>query len=185
MDRERYDGLIILTGVSATIGVGDYRHGRQIGVQSVSDALGNISMIIEIGRLVISIYREPGKYIFSLKRLIAVYRRGDPPPTIQLVVPVSVAEYMLITGNCKNSNARGQAIDELALIVFYFILRVGEYTSTELSKTKTSTIQFTVGYISFWKYGLLLRNSDSLKIRSAKESTMHLSKQKKIVTKTA
>ena len=179
MDRKGEGGLIVLTGYVARVRSGAYGFGRQIGVQSVSDALGAISKSIEMGGKVSPLYREPNKYLLPLERQIEAYRREDPPPTPQLAVLVLVAECMFIKGKCKRSTPQLTATGELALIVFYFLLRVGEYTATERRyASETRTVQFTVGDISFWRDGVLLRKSNTKSILTAEEATMYLTNQK-------
>ena len=132
-----------------------------------------------MGGKVSPLYREPNKYLLPLERQIEAYRREDPPPTPQLAVPVSVAECMFIKGKCKRSTPKLTATGELALIAFYFLLRVGEYTAAERRQaSETRTVQFTVGDISFWRDGVLLRNSNTKSILTAEEATIHLTNQK-------
>ena len=126
------DGLIILIGYVARVRSDTCGFGNKIGVQSVSDALGAISKNIEMGGKISPIYREPGKYLLPLERLIEVYRRDDPPPTPRLAVPVSVVEYIFIKEIYTKATAKLTARRELALIAMYFLFRVREYTATEM-----------------------------------------------------
>ena len=179
LDREGEDGLIVFTGYEARVRSGAYGFGRQIDVQSVSNALGAISKSIKMRGKIIPIYLDPNKYLLPLERQIEAYRREDPPPTPQLAVPVSVAECIFIKGKCKKTTARLIATGELALIAFYFSLRVGKYTAAEMRKTsETRTVQFTVGDISFWRDGEWLRNSDTKSILAVEEATTHVTNQK-------
>ena len=132
-----------------------------------------------MGGKVSPIYRKPNKYLLPLERQIEAYRREDPPPTPQLAVPVSVAGCIFIKGKCKRFTPRLTATGELALIVFYFLLRVGVYTAAERRQaSETRTVQFTVDDISFWRDGELLRNFNTKSILTAEEATIHLTNQK-------
>ena len=164
---------------AARVRSGAYGFGRQIGVQSVLDALGVISKSIEMGGKVSPIYRESNKYLLPLERQIEAYRREDPPPTPHLVVPVSVIELMFIKGKYEKTTLRLTAMGELTLIAFYFLLSVGEYTAVKRRHaSEMRTVQFTVGDVIFWRDGELLRNSDTKSILTAEDAMMHLTNQK-------
>jgi len=129
------------------------------------------------------IYREPGKYLLPLERMVESYRRQDPPPIPQLAVPVLVAESCYETGNQKNATPRMRATGELSIIAFYFLLRIGEYTMPSRIHERwdnrlTRTVQFTVGNISFWREGMLLDSTNATDISNADEATMKLTNQK-------
>ena len=179
LDRKNDDPIIILTGFAARVRSGFYGWGKRVGVQSVSDALGAISKTIEMGGGVSPIYREPGKYLLPLERMVESYRRQDPPPIPQLAVPVLVAESCYETGNQKNATPRMRATGELSIIAFYFLLRIGEYTMPSRIHERwdnrlTRTVQFTVGNVSFWREGLLLDITNATDISNADEATMSI-----------
>ena len=126
------------------------------------------------------LYREQGKYLLPLERMIEGFRLEDPPPKSQLAVPVLVAEEMFQQGNHPNASPVLTATGQLGLIAFYYLLRVGEYTINRknASNNQTRTEQFTVNDISFWKDGMLLNNDDRSAILTADEATMRLTNQK-------
>ena len=97
------------------------------------------------------LYREQGKYLLPLERMMEGFRLEDPPPKSQLAVPVLVAEEMFQQGNHPNASPVLTATGQLGLIAFYYLLRVGEYTINRknASNNKTRTEQFTVNAISF------------------------------------
>ena len=60
--------------------------------------------------------------------MIESFRRQDPPPTPKLAVPVSIPEHLFEKGFIPKATPIEIATGLLALIAFYYILRVGEYT---------------------------------------------------------
>ncbi len=84
-------------------------------------------------------------------------RREDAPPIPQLAVPVSVVAEAYRNGE-KSKCPRQQAIGQLCLIAFFYLLRVGEYTAPRYvttaggkKKAATRTKQFRVGDEGLWK----------------------------------
>ncbi|GFH50465.1 hypothetical protein CTEN210_06941 [Chaetoceros tenuissimus] len=83
------------------------------------------------------------------------YRREDPPVVPQLAVPVEVPHTAFQTAyatSCKVEKAKA----DLALITFYYLLRVGEYTKPKYTtvngvrRRMTRTKQFSIGNIGFF-----------------------------------
>lgn len=93
------------------------------------------------------------------------FRREDPPVVPQLAVPVEVphaAYEAATTSQCKIEKAKA----DLALIAFYYLLRVGEYTKPKYTtvngrrKRTTRTKQFSIGNIGFFKGDTLMKVVD-------------------------
>ncbi len=112
------------------------------------------------------------------------YRREDPPAVPQLAVPITVANKAYTMGQ-QQSNPMKQAAGELALIAFYFLLRVGEYTKPKYvlqhgtRKRTTRTVQFSVGNVGFFKDGKIIPRSSSLEtLLQCDAVTLKISNQK-------
>ena len=119
-----------------------------------------------------------------MARLLEGYRREDPPSTPQLAVPVAVPEACFKIAYQTN-NPINHAVGDLALIAFYYLLRVGEYTKPKLrvinGKTKraTRTQQFRVENIGFFKNNKILpRNSKLKELLTADSCTLKITNQK-------
>lgn len=93
------------------------------------------------------------------------YRREDPPVVPQLAVPVEVPHSAFQTAyatSCKVEKAKA----DLALIAFYYLLRVGEYTKPKYTtvngvrRRTTRTKQFSIGNIGFFKGDTLMKVVD-------------------------
>ena len=102
-------------------------------------------------------YRSPNVYNLSIQRLVEGYRQEDPPSVPLITVPVSVPENMAEDIAYQTECPLLQAITDLAVIAFYYLLCVGKYTvakTVERNGQKirsTCTVQFTVGDIGFHK----------------------------------
>ena len=86
-----------------------------------------------------------------------------------MAVPVEVAETAAKLGYLT-ANKRAQAVGDLTLIAFYYLLRSGEYTKPRKIRRNgkmvhaTRTIQFQIQDIGFWKDGKILPRDSSLHI---------------------
>ena len=139
---------------------GAYERSRQVGVQTVTDALGTIATTFKLVVTLQHTHIDSGRYILPLQHQIEAYRREDPPPGSQLALPVTVAEEMMSSGCLPKATPIEAATGELALVTFYYLLRVGEYTkptsnlywdgeSAQEGRT-TRKIQFRLKDITFW-----------------------------------
>ena len=123
------DSIVALTGFAARVHSGVYGRSRQVGVQTVTDALGGMVTTFKLVDKSSPIHIESGRYIHPLQRQIKAYRREDPPPKPQLVLHVTVAEKMMPSGCLPKARPIEAATGELGLVAFYYLLRVGEYTT--------------------------------------------------------
>jgi hypothetical protein len=85
----------------------------------------------------------------------------------------------------KTKSPTQQAIGDLGLIAFYYLLRVGEYTkprystSNGVKRRSTRTVQFRVADIGFFYNGQILPRKSSLEILSkATSCTLKITNQK-------
>ena len=132
----------LVTGFAARVRSGAYGHGHRVTVQSVSQALAAISKTCQLARKRSPVYEEAGKYVLQVERCIEGFRREDPPATPQLAVPVAVPEQTARRGQASDS-AHQQAIGDLSLIAFYFMLRSGEYTKPRFTRRNGRLVQAT------------------------------------------
>ncbi len=112
------------------------------------------------------------------------WRRQDPAATPQLAVPIAVPNRMFKKAQ-KQKHPHHQAVADLALIAFYYLLRVGEYTVPHKHKTATPknnrkrTVNFRVRDVGFFKAGKQLpRHSPIQTLLTADSCTLKISNQK-------
>jgi hypothetical protein len=111
-------------------------------------------------------------------------RRTDPPSVPQLALPVSVVIQAHASAYATTC-VRRQACADLSVIAFFYLLRVGEYTTPRQVKRNgrlvraTRTIQFRVQDVGFWKDQKQLdRNSSLSDLLEASSATLKISNQK-------
>ena len=91
---------------------------------------------------------NPTKVVGSDKFLPAVqvvldgYGKTDPPTNKKLPVELDVPELLVDLGYGKGRTPHSRAIGDLALIAFYYLLRIGEYTIKSKRNNTKQTVQF-------------------------------------------
>jgi hypothetical protein len=144
-DPERIE---LLTVFAERVQTGHYGNGATVRAGTVQVALRAIGKTFEMDGLPNPTYRCEGRYWLKLERLIEAYRRQDPPPQHKLAVPVSLINHLHELGTTSKSD-KVQAICDMSAIAFYFLLRVGEYTSHR-KKDRRRTKQFRACDIIFY-----------------------------------
>ena len=107
-----------------------------------------------------------------------------PPPIPQLAVPVTVPIQMAEAAYQIGTNF-AKAIADLALIGFFYLLRVGEYTRPRVvtrngkKVSATLTKQFLIKDVGFFKYGQVLPRRSPLDILlTADQCALKITNQK-------
>jgi hypothetical protein len=90
------------------------------------------------------------KFLPSLQVMIEAYSKEDPPTRKMLPVEVDVPELLVEMGYGKLDTLHAQAIGDLALIAFYYLLRIGEYTVIGKRNDTKQTVQFKFKDVSFF-----------------------------------
>jgi hypothetical protein len=115
------------------------------------------------------------------------YAKADPPTRKMLPVEADVPELLVTLGYGKEGTTQTQTIGDLALIAFYYLLRIGEYTVKGRRKgtsQKKQTVQFKLEDVKFFKKnkrGTLVCLPDDAPealIRTADSATLKLDNQK-------
>ena len=74
-----------------------------------------------------------------IKLMFAGFMKIDPLPVPELVVPVAVPQQYDLLGLRSGATRKKNAVSDLALISFFYLLRVDEYTQ-KLRKKNTRII---------------------------------------------
>ena len=108
----------------------------------------------------------------------------DPPTQKKLPVEADVPEFLSqVGGNC-NAHPLTQAVGDLALIGFYYLLRIGEYTVKRTRNKSKQTVQFKLEDCTFFEKNAmgqlrqLSRNASDARIMAAASATLKLDNQK-------
>jgi hypothetical protein len=139
---------------------GKYGLGNQVKVQSVEQALRHVAQ-----RLVLDGHPDPrrgspGQHSLDLPIawLIKKFRDEDPPAQPKLAIPIST-----ITALAKNYRMTPHldAVTDLVIIAFFYLLQVGEYTTPHHVRTKR-TIPLRDCDIRLWYQGKIIPHSAGL-----------------------
>ena len=176
---------IVITAFAARVRTGYFGNGKAIKVGSVTEAIGAISTSCQLAGQPSPVHKTHETYVLPVARLVEGMRRADPPAVPQLAIPVAVPKHMLATGQTLN-NPLDLAIGDLAIIAFFFLLRIGEYTRPTVdirtNKPKINakrTVQFRISDIGFFKNSKILPRRSPLKLLlTADEVTLKITNQK-------
>jgi hypothetical protein len=124
----------------------------------------------------------PGKtsWIPELAQMLDGWENKDGP--IKKMMPVP--EYLVKCGLQPGASERVCAVGDLALIAFYYLLRIGEYTVKGKRNNTKRTVQFRMMDVTFFKknkWGRLQqlpRNAPTEDIMTADAATLKLDNQK-------
>lgn len=167
----------LLKAYAERVRTGYYGRKHRVRAQTVQVALRAIGTTFEMAMLDNPCHRSPNRYIKPLERQIEGYRRTDPPTVAKLAVPVAVPEHI---HNCAilTNSPKQHAVGDLALIAFYYLLRVGEYTIRGKRGT-TRTVQFRIRDVTFWHNDTVIPlTADYLTLSKATAATLTISNQK-------
>ena len=93
------------------------------------------------------------KFIEPVHRMLQGFGNDDPATTKKLPVDIDVPEFLCDMGCAEHAKPKDCRVGLLCLVAFYFLLRVGEYTSKLRNgqhKTK-KTVNFRVCDVTFFK----------------------------------
>ncbi len=145
---------------AVTVREGQYGLGSQVKVQSVEQALRYVAQ-----RLVLDGHPDlrqasPAQHALDLPIawLIKKFRDGDLPAQPKHAIPIST-----ITALSKNYRMTPhlEAVMDLVLIVFFYLLQVGEYTTPHSTRTK-KIIPLWDCDIRLWYRGKIILHSTGL-----------------------
>ncbi len=174
-----------LIGFAARVRQGLFGRGKRVATGTV---VGTITAIGQEVALVCG--QNPTKIAGSDKLLPRLsqtfdgWRKEDPPTTKQLPVAADIPELLAERGRDGVANSLDQAIGDLTLIAFYYLLRISEYTIKRTRNETKQTVQFKYEDVTFFKnndYGKLRclpRNAAASLIANTDGATMKLDNQK-------
>ena len=176
-----------LTGFAAQTRTGFYGHGRQVYSSTVTGAITVVGQTIAL-----ACNENPTKVLGSEKFLPALqimidgYTKADPPTQKKLPVEADVPELIIEMGYGTSGSIQLQAVGDLSLIAFYYLLRIGEYTvkRDRSKRSKKQTVQFKLEDVTFFKTDkngimrCLPRNAPHSLIMTAESATLKLDNKK-------
>ena len=174
-----------LTGFAARVRTGQYGRGRQITAPAVNSALTAVGKTIALAN-----GYNPTKIAGSdkllprLAQMLDGWKEEDPPTLKKLPVEADIPEYIATIGYQSTSTPKEQAIGDLMIIAFYYLLRVGEYTTKAKRENSKRTVQFKIEDVTFFQKdekGVLRqlpRSAADKTLMNAASATLKLDNQK-------
>ena len=77
-------------------------------------------------------------------------KKEDPPTEQKLAVGIDLVEFLCALGLKQQLDGLLVAVGEWVLVVFYFLIRVGEYTTKQHRVETKQTVQFRLGGMVFF-----------------------------------
>jgi hypothetical protein len=176
----------MLTGFAAAVRSGSYGRGRTVTAATVSTAITAIGQTIALA-VGINPTKLPGgdnKLLPRLSQMLDGWRKIDPPTTKKLPIEADIPEYLCKLGQSKTASPVAAAIGDLTVIAFYYLLRVGEYTTKGTRNSSKQTVQFKIEDVTFFRKDAtgnlrqLGRNAPEDLIMTAESATLKLDNQK-------
>ena len=124
------------------------------------------------------------KLLPRLQQMVEGYRKEDPPTLKKLPVEVDVPEVLVARGVMPCAPETHAVVGDWAVIAYYYLLRVGEYTVKRLRNESKQTKQFRMKDVRFFKKDkrgrlrMLNRWASAEAIMSADSATLRLDNQK-------
>ena len=100
------------------------------------------------------------------------FENKDPPRVKKLAVHPDLPEWLCTWGHRKGSTRQQQAIGDLEMIAFYYLLRVGEYTAPKRRGRQPRTKQFSVNDVTFFKLSKTCGFLTPLPLNASKEELL-------------
>ncbi len=100
------------------------------------------------------------KILPRLQQTYDGWQKEDPPTTKQLFIEADIPKLLLKWGQNASATELDRAIDNLTLIAFYYLLRIGKYKVKGSRNNTKQTIQFRFEDITFLRR--MLRDSFSV-----------------------
>jgi hypothetical protein len=119
-----------------------------------------------------------------LQVMLDGYWKGDPPTWKKRPIQANIPELLVKTAYQPGKPAHQQAMANLTMIAFYYLLRVGEYTVKGSRNSTKQTVQFKYEDVSFFKKNTrgqlrcLPRDAPAELISTADGATLKLDNQK-------
>jgi hypothetical protein len=129
--------LRLLSGFTGRVRTGYYSRGKQVQACSVSSAITAVGQAIALAT-----NTNPTKIVGSdkllpqIQKLMDGFSKADPPTTKQLPVEADVPEYLVNLGQESDARELDRAVGDLVMIAFYYLLRIGKYT-TKLTRNNS------------------------------------------------
>ena len=152
LDNVPYDeAMHHITTFGGMVRQGDVGRGNQVQAGSVSTAISAVAQTIAMDHGTSPLNDAQGNLHRPIKLMLAGFARADPPTEKKCAIGVDIPERLCKLGLTKGATPWLQAVGDWALIAFYFLLRIGEYTIKRTKNQSKQTVQFRMKDVVFFK----------------------------------
>lgn len=140
----------LLVAFAARIRTGQLGRGNQVKSATVAVAVRHVGQMFEMAHRPDPRRPSGGQdlnLIFS--RLLKSYANVDPSTVSQIALPVKIFENIAANEGASPDPLK-QAVSDIIIMMFYFLLRVGEITCST-GRNPRRTVQFRRCDVSFWQ----------------------------------
>ena len=174
-----------LTGFAARVRTGYFGRGNQVRAGTVSGAISAVGKTISLA-FGFDPTKEQGsdKRLARLGQMVDGMGKTDPPTMKKLPVEADVPEWLASLGRDSGATELQKALGDSALIAFYYLLRVGEYTTKSSRAGSKQTVQFKMEDVMFFRRNALgqlrqlRRDASDEELLAAAGATLKLDNQK-------
>jgi hypothetical protein len=85
----------------------------------------------------------------EIGQMLEGWEREDGPVEKKMPVEIDVPEFLVKCGLEEGASEKVKAVGDLTLIAFFFLLRIGEYTSKGTRNETKRTVQFRIKDVTF------------------------------------
>ena len=130
------------------------RRRKLVSAGSISTGVGGVATQIGLDRGTRPLH-QPGsdKYILPIQRMLAGFRSFDPPTEKKLACHPDLPLFAVTNAYKGKASVVRQATGDLVCIAFYYLLRIGQYTTKTRREKKKQKRQFRVKDVTSFKYG--------------------------------
>ena len=161
------------------------KRGRPVSAGTVRAGLGGVATTIALDTGEQPLHQKDGQhYIKPVQYMLAGFKNFDPAVEKKLACGPDLPHFACEWAHRPGTGPQQQAIGDLIVIAYYYLLRVGEYTTKLRRKKKKRTRQFRAKDVTFFRcnsHGDLVplrRNATASEILSADAATLRISNQK-------
>jgi len=173
------DATEMLLTFAVAVREGQYGLGNTVKVQSAAKALLAVSQKYVLDGHPDPRRSSPAQHALDLPiaHLLKKYGDDDPPAEPKLVVPLATIRKIAKQYNLSDHHC---AVADLCVIAFFYLLRVGEYTTPTPKREKEKrTTALRKGDIRLWRKRTLLHHNSPLStLLTADSATICIAKTK-------
>jgi hypothetical protein len=145
------DRVSVLKGFAGRVHTGYYGRGKQVQTGSVSSAITSVGQAIALATNTNPTKIEGSeKLLPRLQQMLDGFQKADPATVKQLPVEADMPEFLVKRGLVPDACKLDHAIGDLTMIAFYYLLRIGKYTTKGARNNSKQTEEFKLGDITFF-----------------------------------